>query len=433
MYSNEQLNAIHFSQIGFSFNFFTKDNIKIVKKSISSVLNKKIQIGKNEKNNISTQIEMFTLDHDISGETGMIDFVTYNMPFVEAKLILSKTLKWIKENASTNSRCSVGVNISFNDKKIGPTANITKLDIGKFVLNFNEDLVYENFPNRKNSIYAKSIKFMLPLGGMTQSSPSKNSWQNYMFVNEDYYAINFNTISDNYLTFKYLGGANYENEYQKMLLMIEHFITSLYEILKNPTYSEEDLTKLDKVIADHKEVVQGYKTYKKFNEKYPKISLMIDLKTAPQIIEVYYPKIREKIFEFLTKANMKSGLINYDSDSSRIQIKDANLKQCFEISDVDIFQCTIKGNIKNCDIFDCEISDTRIIKSNLFGSTTCKKCKIEDSYISKNVEINNSFIFGKHSVFSGNMEGGVFKEGRATNFANISSSTKVIEIEKIKL
>ena len=40
---------------------------------------------------------------------------------------------------------------------------------------------------------------------------------------------------------------------------------------------------------------------------------MIDLKTYDQIVEMYYPKIREKIFDLITRAGMNEGLINYDS------------------------------------------------------------------------------------------------------------------------
>ena len=50
--------------------------------------------------------------------------------------------------------------------------------------NFNEDKIYEAFPNRKDSVYAKSIKFIVPLSGMTQPSPERISWKNYMFVSE---------------------------------------------------------------------------------------------------------------------------------------------------------------------------------------------------------------------------------------------------------
>jgi hypothetical protein len=433
MYSNEQLNAIHFSKIGFAFEFFVKEEINLAKENIANILNKKIRVEEKIHSVFLPTSSVFKIEHDNSGELGMINLITGSLPFVEAKMVLSKMLKWIKENGSTNDRCTILVNVSFDNKKLGPNVNVSKLDIGKFVLNFNEDKVYESFPDRKDSVYAKSIKFILPLGGMTQQSPNKNIWKNYMFVNENYYGANFTKISDGYVKFRYLGGANYEKKYSTILEMIEHFITSLYETLDNPIYSKEDLAKLNEVLNKHRDVLQAYKTYEKFNKKFPEISIMIDLKTAKQTVEMYYPKIRERVFDLLTKADMKSGLINYDSDSGRIQIKDADLKRCFEISGFDIFQCTVKGNIKNCDIFDSEINDAFVFESNLFGGTTCKDCKIENSYISRNVNVDNSFIFGKKGVFSGDMRGGVFREGRATKFANIANSTKVVEIEKIKL
>jgi hypothetical protein len=36
MYTNEQLNAIHFSKIGFEFEFFANDEIKVAKESIAN-------------------------------------------------------------------------------------------------------------------------------------------------------------------------------------------------------------------------------------------------------------------------------------------------------------------------------------------------------------------------------------------------------------
>jgi hypothetical protein len=431
MYSNEQLNAIHFSNIGFEFEFFANDNIEVAKESIANSLNKKIRIEEKAHSEFSPNADVFKLEPDNSGGTGMIELVTGSLPFVEAKLILSKMLKWIRENGSTNDRCSIHINISFDIIKLGPIMNMTNLDIGKFVLNFDEDKVYEAFPSRKDSVYAKSIKFILPLSNMTQNSPSKITWNNYMFVNEKYYGINFTKIPKGYIEFRYLGGKGYEKKYTTILLMIEHFITSLYNILDNPVYTKEDIKKLNDVLEKHKGVIQAYKSYEDFNKKFPKISLMIDLKTASQIISMYYPKIREKIFDLLTKADMKSGLINYDSDLGRVQIKDANLNRCFEISGVDLIQCVIKGNVKQCDIFDSEINDSSIFESNVFGSSTCKDCKIEDSYVSKNIEVSNCYVFGKKGVFSGDMVGGIFRQGRATKFATFSKDTEIIEIEKI--
>jgi len=432
MYSNEELNAIHSSKVGFEFEFFANESLDSAKESLSRTLNKKIRIEEKAHSDFAPTEDVFKMEPDNSGGTGMIELVTGPLPFVEAKLIMAKTLKWIRENGSTNERCSIHVNLAFDGKKLGPITNMTKLDIGKFVLNFDEDRVYEAFPNRKDSVYAKSIKFIVPLSGMTQSSPGKNIWRNYAFVNDKYYGINFTKIPKGYIEFRYLGGKDYEKKYSTILSMTEHFITSLYETLVNPNYTEDDLKLLDSVLEKHRHVIESYKTYKAFKEKFPDIHLMIDLKTEDQIVEMFYPRIREKIFELLTKADMKEGLINYDADSGRIQIKDAKLMRCFEVKGIDIVDSVIQGNIINCDIFGCDIKNSSVFESNLFGATVVEDCKIEESYVSKNVVCEDSYVFGKRGVFSGEMVGGIFRQGRATDFARFSKDTEVIEIEKIK-
>lgn len=431
MYSNEQLNAIYASKIGFEFEFFANEDIQKAKTSIANTLNKKIRIEEKAHSEFSPTADVFKMEPDNSGGTGMIELVTGSLPFVESKLILAKMLKWIRENGTTNDRCSIHVNISFDGSKLGPVANMTKLDVGKFVLNFDEDKVYEAFPNRKDSVYAKSIKFIVPLSGMIQPSPERTLWKNYMFVNEKYYGINFTKIPKGYIEFRYLGGADYEKKYSTILSMMEHFITSLFETLDNPKYTENDIKKLNLVLEKHKDVVRSYKTYSKFKSLYPDIKLMIDLQTSNQIVEMYYPKIREKIFELLTKADMDKGLINYDSDTGRIQIKEADLNRCFEITGVDIVECKVKGNIKGCDIFDSDIHDASLFESNVFGGSTVTGCKVEDSYVSRNVVVENCYVFGHRGVFSGDMKGGIFRQGRATKFAEFSDTTEVIEVEKI--
>ena len=432
MYSNDQLNAIHSSKIGFEFEFFSNENLDRTKDSLSQALNKKIRIEEKAHSDFTPTEETFKLEPDNSGATGMIELVTGPLPFVEAKLVMAKTLKWVRENGSTNERCSIHINIAFDGKKLGPITNMSKLDIGKFVLNFDENKVYEAFPNRKDSVYAKSIKFIVPLSGMTQPSPEKNLWKNYMFVKEKYYGINFGKVPKGYIEFRYLGGKDYENRYSTILSLTEHFITSLYETLVNPQYSESDLKVLDKILEKHKTVIESYRTYSSFKEKFPNIHLMIDLKTADQIIEMYYPKIREKIFDLITKADMNEGFINYDADTGRIQIKDAKLMRCFEINGIDIVDSVIQGNIVNCDIFSCDLKNSSIFESNLFGATVAEDSKIEESYVSRNVICEDSYVFGKRGVFSGEMVGGIFRQGRATKLARFGDNTEVIEIEKIK-
>ena len=202
MYTDEQLNAIHFSKIGLEFEFFSKENVDGIKETLSRSLGKRIRIEEKSHSDFIPTEKTFKIEPDNSGGSGMVELVTGSLPFTEAKIILAKTLKWIKEHGSTNDKCSIHINVSFDGKKLGPHSNVSKLDIGKFVLNFDENKVFEHFPDRKNSVYSKSIKFIVPLSSFHQESPEKTLSKNYMFVSEKYYGVNFNKVPKGYIEFR---------------------------------------------------------------------------------------------------------------------------------------------------------------------------------------------------------------------------------------
>ena len=84
-----------------------------------------------------------------------------------------------------------------------------------------------------------------------------------------------------------------------------------------------------------------------------------------------------------------------------MQLKDAELMRCFEIEGMDVVDCKIQGNVLNCDLFSCDIINTSVFQSNIFGASDVVESKIEDSYVSRNVVVQNSYVFGKRGVFSG--------------------------------
>ena len=127
---------------------------------------------------------------------------------------------------------------------------------------------------------------------------------------------------------------------------------------------------------------------------------------------------------------MKSGLINYDADTGKMQIKDAELMRCYELAGFDVVDSKIQGNLIRCDIFNCELINTAMTECNIFGASDATDCKIEDSYVSKNVICKDSYVFGMRGVFSGEMDGGIFRKGRATKMARFENA-EIIEIEKI--
>tara|TARA_R110001592_G_scaffold120545_3_gene325012 strand:- start:89728 stop:91017 length:1290 start_codon:yes stop_codon:yes gene_type:complete len=429
MYTQKELNTIYGSEIGLEIEFFSNYNIEDTRKQLSEFLHKKIYFSGRAYNKLQPTSSIFKLKPDLKGGRKMFELVTGPLPFVESKLIISKVFKWIRENGSTNENCAIHVNVSFDKNKVGPVGNVMNLDIGKFVLNFDEDRVYESFPTRKNSVYAKSIKFIFPINGLMQST-EKINWKNYKYVNEKYYGINFASTKDNFLEFRYLGGADYHLKYDNVIEMTEYFILSLYGALENPVYNKNDFKKLDEVLTENKDVLRSYKSFKDFKKVFPNVKLLVNLQTSEQIVEMYYPKIRDRLFSILTLGGMTSGLINYDSDISKIQIKDAKLLKCFELKGFDIVESEIQGNISNCDLFNCKLKNSDLNECNLFNQTETESCVINNSYLSRNTFLKDSFVEGPLTIFSGEMKGGIFKEGKTTKFARFDN-TEVVKIQKI--
>ena len=62
MYTNEQLNAIHSSKIGFEFEFFSKEDINETRLSLSNALNKKIRIEEKAHSDFVPTDEVYKLE-----------------------------------------------------------------------------------------------------------------------------------------------------------------------------------------------------------------------------------------------------------------------------------------------------------------------------------------------------------------------------------
>jgi len=161
------------SKVGIEFEFFTEQKPNSAAKDISKALGKKVVVpvsvkgfGEEEKGTYHSDLEptatMFKLEKDFSGGRDMYEMITGPLAYEEARIIVIKMLQWIKEKGWTNSKCAIHLNVSFNDFKAKLRVPLINLNILKFILSFDEEFVYSRFPNRKDSVYAKSIDNFYP-------------------------------------------------------------------------------------------------------------------------------------------------------------------------------------------------------------------------------------------------------------------------------
>ena len=157
----------------------------------------------------------------------------------------------------------------------------------------------------------------------------------------------------------------------------------MYSVLQtNNEYSVNETRKINDILKVHTDLINSVKTFEGFKRSYPELELYIDLRDDPRIVEANYANVKEKIFELITTGNLRKGLINYDTSAQRLQLKDSKLKEGFSINNIDFINCSIEGEITNCNLFGSKvrsspIRECRIITGNDIRYCYIKNCQFE--------------------------------------------------------
>lgn len=416
---------------GVEFEFYSKLSLKDTQESLKKLLNREIQLEDKAHSDFQPSDKVFKMEPDMSGGKGLIELVTGAMPYRNARMVIIRMLKWIQENGYTNERSSIHLNLSFDKQFLEDPNMISKMNVLKFILEFNEDQVYKIFPNRKDSVYAKTIKWVVPRDEAYSYDENNTSQHNFIFPNTKYYGINFDKKVKNYLEFRYLGGKDYENKLDDILYLLERFIIQLWNSCQDSNFTILNKLELKRILNNTKSIVDGYRDYKSIPKNWKDITIMVDLQEHEQIIKIHWDRIKERVMDLFSEGGLKSGIVNYDSDTGKIQVKDGKFSAAYLIQDVELIDCEINGNITNCDMYGSKIKDGIVTRSNLYLSTEVRDCKVESSYVHGSCNIYNSYVYGRDGVFKGKMVGGIFREGNIGDSARFEE-TEVVVSKKIQ-
>ena len=340
-------------------------------------------------------------------------------------------LNWIKENGYTNDRASIHINLSFDKKYLEDPAMISKMNVLKFILDFNEQQVYKFFPKREKSVYAKSIKWIMPKDEAYFFDGNNISSMSYKFADTKYYGINFEKAQKNYLEFRYLGGADYEKKADNIFYLSEMFLMQMWNSCNSPLFTEENKIELRRILNKNLPVIESAKDWKNINKHWPEITLMVDLQEHEQIIQLQWAKIKGKVIDLIVNGGMTSGKINYDSDIGKVQVKDGKFGICYLLEGYDFIDCELAGNIETSNLYGCTVKGANLLRCDFYRSTEVRESKIESSYVHGSCELTNCYVFGRDGIFKGKMIGGIFREGFKSNTARFED-TEIVVSKKIK-
>lgn len=417
--------------IGFEFEFFSNYDLDEAVKQLKSLLGRDIYVGTKAHSEFQPTDKKFKVEPDMSGGKNMLELVTGPIPYQDARMILIKILAYIKEHGYTTDRSAIHVNCSFDTKLTGDPYRIKKMNVLKFILDFNEQQVYKFFPNRENSVYAKSIKWILPRAENFYFDGNTISSMNFEYPMSKYYGINFSKAEKGYLEFRYLGGKDYQDRTTDLLHLTDVFLLQMWNATENPGFTPNNKLELKRILELNKDIIDGRKDWRKLFPVGGNINLTIDMSDSDVIINMYWPQIREKVIKLFTHGGIEGGSINYDTDAGRIQIKGAFMKMCFELEVYEFIDCKIRGSVFSSDFYNCEIEGSDIRFCALFQGTDVKESKLQSCYVSQSVFVENCYVFGIDGYFEGQMQGGIFREGKYTTKADFVD-VEIVQSKKIE-
>ena len=413
--------------INFDIDFYCKFSIEKVAEKFGIILKEKIEVV--EEENFEPTAGRFYIIKSYSGGVEKYKFYTDNLIYSRARIVLISAFGVIKEFGYTDSGCIANFDISFDRHISG--LDLRKLPILKFILDFNEQMMYRFFPNQKDSIYVRSIKAIQPQNKFYRSENVSINDFNYILPNSEYFGIIFDDVKDGHVRFRYIGGEKYEYKITEALEVISVCIGFLEKAINDPAYSEKNKSDLKKIVKQSDKILDAYESPQKFRETYPDIKLTIDMDDNEQILKSKYVKFRDDIFDLLSNSDITKGEINYDSALSKIQGQDFE-GHIYEIDKWEFVNCKLNIQFAQyCNFFECTLNNSLITRSNIYRFSKVKKSKIRDTYINRTCELTDTFITGDQSTIDGTVIRGKIIGGRIGNHANISKETEKLDFTKV--
>ena len=414
---------------GFEFEFYSNLNRSEIAENLGKSIGKKIVLFNKYHSSFKPTKDVFKLEPDYSGGSKMVELITGPMPYFEAIPVLIRVLKWIDANGYTDKKCAFQFGISINTSIYPDILPVASLNILKFILGFDENFIYKRFPDRVNSLYAKSIKRIIPTNKFVDPS-------NISFIDKNLFevpieknmGINFLKLPEGYFEVRYLGGKDYQKRYTSIKEVIDYIVTYTFQTLQSNTlFTDNDLKILKSFLSEIYKNASTFNDPETFQKNYPHLNVMIDLRSDPQILRTFFLNLREVLYDIIVENNIKEGLVNYDSNLGKYQLKDVKTTRAYLLKDYDILESEITGNLLNCRIFSTKLYDSSLEDCDLITNNEVYRSKIMYSDIMFSNSVHDSYIDNKSKEINCEVFGGIIRSGYIGQLSTISPDTEIVK------
>ena len=414
------------SKVGFEFRGQFNDDENVLLTKLKEILNRDISFS-----NIKYKLlEPSDTQAVMTVDGKYCEVKTPQYSYFEALFILPKILdllKGLKDEKNSYLYFRIGFNKDFCD--------LDQINIMKFCLEFNENYVLKHLADLTLDGSFEKLTDIKPVDLESCIDTIKKRMDDLKYTDyEDIYGIDFSSIKLGYVTFTYAREINYRNKWEELLKCLNHTIITLYNTCSSYDFTEAEAKKIEELDDNYKKTAEAFGCYEIFKEKYKSIKLTKDLNSDNIEMDVIFPAIKDKLFDIVVRCGIKDAEINYDSDISKLQLKNIETKKCYHLNGVDIVDSELTNcTVRNCDLYDTKVEKSSIIKSNLFGYADCKDCNIRDSFVSMNIKLKDCNVSGPLGKMGGMMKGGSLRDTMViTSMAEISDDVDKNNVNEIQ-
>jgi hypothetical protein len=393
------------AQFVLTVDFFSNKSIQQLAEKAKSALHRDIEVGATKDAWKPLQENGARLTNLYNNGFKMKRMTIGPVYYYEGVNALLKSFKFIEDNGYTNELCKVKIDLGFS--KMNEGARIPQLNKFKFLLNFNEAKAFELWPQeiRSSKIYKHSINLIYPknkfIAEAAVPSGSYSSQMEFSFPRSKQFGINFDRISEGFVTIKYIGGKDYEKRNTQAVELLNLVIESLFSTLKsNSIYSDRDREKIKEILTEQKSHLTALKSYATFETKFPLIKLSMDLDSRPEILGAKFNLVREKLFDLVTYGGLVRGRVNYNSETNQVEVLEGRIKNGFNLSNIIFMESSIQAELSDCTLVNCKVRSSRLLECTIFDKndirySTLSNCNFNQSGVNT---IQQSTIKGQPNM-----------------------------------
>jgi hypothetical protein len=409
--------------VGFEFEFYCDRSyyklLELLNRELSPI---KVHGRRKYHSDLEVDELNFKIEPDLSGGPSLVELISGPMPYNNAKLILLKIMKILQIHATTDDKCSLHINISFDKDLTDKT--LDQLNKLKLILTVDEEMVYKYFPTRRNNFYAKSIKKLIPFKGFDFVGDAINILiNNIKLIDTKYYGVNIKEAYNGRLEFRYIGDKDYQFKTREILELMDYFISLTWNSI-DTKLDNDDVRKL-RVFLD--ENINNYKNFNKlesFISEFPTIQLEIDKNDNFITVKSYYQQIYDEMYDIIKNIfNLSNCIINYDTDNKKLELVDADFKTIFDLNNINIIDSNANGGTYNdCVFISCEVRNAHLHGCKIVG-TDVTNSKMENCNVDQTSMLKGCYFYG--GELDGEMKGGVWRSGHVGQFGTLDNDVKI--------